>query len=170
MKKISLLLVLTLMLFSFAGCTNDDETGDPNSEPGNADVEEPGVEDEKPGDIEGEEPSDLDEDKEPGDLDKDEESSDVDTELDSSGKTNTLTGKAKGYGGDVTVTVTVDGDDITDVKAVGNDETEGVGSNAIDQLPDLIAEADSTDVDGVSGATLTSNAIKEAVDDALANE
>jgi len=169
MKKISLLLVLTLMLFSFAGCANDDETGAENNEPGTTNVE-PGDEDGKTGDIEGEEPGDLDKDKESGDLDKDEESSDVDTELDSSGETKTLTGKAKGYGGDVTVTVTVDGDDITDVKAVGNDETEGVGSNAIDQLPDLIAEADSTDVDGVSGATMTSNAIKEAVSSALANE
>jgi len=80
---------------------------------------------------------------------------------------NALTGTAKGYGGEVTVTVTVDGDDIVSVKAVGEKETEGVGSKAIDELPGKIEEADSTDVDAVAGATVTSNAIKEAVDKAL---
>nr|WP_300093985.1 FMN-binding protein [Sedimentibacter sp.] len=79
-----------------------------------------------------------------------------------------LTGTAKGFGGDVTVTVTVDGDDILTVEAVGADETPGIGSNAIEQLPAKIVEADSTEVDGVSGATYTSNAIKEAVNAALA--
>ncbi|MFA9423593.1 MAG: FMN-binding protein [Sedimentibacter sp.] len=79
-----------------------------------------------------------------------------------------LTGTAKGFGGDVTVTVTVDGDDITAVEVVGKDETQGIGSTAIEKLPALIVDADSTDVDGISGATYTSNAIKEAVDAALA--
>ena len=78
-----------------------------------------------------------------------------------------LTGTAQGYGGEVTVTVTIDGDDIVSVEAVGEKETEGVGSRAIDELPDKIEEADSTDVEVVSGATVTSNAIKEAVDEAL---
>jgi len=80
---------------------------------------------------------------------------------------NELTGTAKGYGGDVTVTVTVDGDDILSVEAVGEKETEGVGSKAIEELPVKIEEADSTEVDAVAGATVTSNAIKEAVDKAL---
>ena len=79
----------------------------------------------------------------------------------------TLKGSAQGYGGEVTVTVKVKGDDIISVEAVGADETEGVGSKAIDELPDKIAEADSTDIDGVSGATKTSDAIKQAVDNAL---
>ncbi len=85
-------------------------------------------------------------------------------------ETKTLTGTAEGFGGDVTVTVTVTGDDITAVEAVGDSETQGVGSNAIEQLPALIVEADSTDVDGVSGATVTSDAIKEAVNNALAGK
>ncbi len=78
-----------------------------------------------------------------------------------------LTGTAKGFGGDVTVTVTVDGDDILTVEAVGDSETPGIGTNAIEQLPAAIIDADSTEVDGVSGATVTSNAIKEAVNNAL---
>lgn len=78
-----------------------------------------------------------------------------------------LKGSAQGYGGEVTVTVRVDGDDIISVEAVGEKETEGVGSKALDELPARIEEADSTDVDGVSGATKTSDAIKEAVNNAL---
>ena len=82
----------------------------------------------------------------------------------------TLTGTAKGFGGDVTVTLTVDGDDIVSVVAVGDSETKGIGSNAIEQLPAAIAEADSTEIDGVTGATISSNAIKEAVNAALATK
>jgi major membrane immunogen (membrane-anchored lipoprotein) len=78
-----------------------------------------------------------------------------------------LKGSAQGYGGEVTVTVTVDGDDIVSVEAVGEKETQGVGSKAIEELPDKIEDADSTDVEVVTGATVTSNAIKEAVDKAL---
>ena len=46
--------------------------------------------------------------------------------------------------------------------AEGADETKGVGSKAIEQLPAAIAESGSIAVDGVSTATITSNAIKEA--------
>ena len=82
----------------------------------------------------------------------------------------TLTGTAEGFGGDITVTVVVDGDDIISVEAVGPDETEGIGTMAIDELPAKIAEANSTEVDGVSGATYTSDGIKAAVNNALANK
>jgi len=79
----------------------------------------------------------------------------------------TLTGTAKGFGGDINVTLVVKGDDIISVEAVGDGETPGIGSLAIDELPALIAEADSADVDGVSGATFTSDGIKAAVKNAL---
>lgn len=83
-------------------------------------------------------------------------------------KTTTITKTAKGFGGDVTVTVTLEGDKITDVKAEGANETTGIGSNAIEQLPAKIVEANSADIDGISGATVTSDAIKTAVKAALA--
>ncbi|NLB33486.1 MAG: FMN-binding protein [Tissierellia bacterium] len=85
----------------------------------------------------------------------------------SSSESQTLTGTAEGFGGDVTVTVVVSGDDIVSVEAVGADETEGIGTMAIDELPSLIAEADSVEIDGVSGATYTSDAVKAAVKSAL---
>ena len=82
-------------------------------------------------------------------------------------KGTTSVGTAKGFGGDVTVTLTLADGKITGCTAEGKDETEGVGSTAIDQLPGAIAESGSIAVDGVAGATVTSNAIKEAAAAAL---
>ncbi len=79
----------------------------------------------------------------------------------------TLTGTAKGFGGDVTVTVTVEGGKITQVEAVGPDETKGIGTLALEQLPALIAAAGNTQVDVVAGATYTSKAILKAVEIAM---
>ncbi|HAQ40704.1 MAG TPA: FMN-binding protein [Clostridiales bacterium] len=78
-----------------------------------------------------------------------------------------LTGTAQGFGGEVSVTVTMDGDKIAKVEAQGPDETQGIGSNAIEQLPGKIVEANSTDVDAIGGASVTSKAIIEAVNSAL---
>lgn len=75
---------------------------------------------------------------------------------------------AQGYGGSVTVTMTVDADSITDVKAVGENETEGVGSKAIEQLPGAILGAQSCEVDGIAGATFSSDAVLAAAKDCLA--
>ena len=78
------------------------------------------------------------------------------------GASGDFTGTAKGFGGDVSVTLTLTDGKITGCTAEGADETEGVGSKAIEQLPGEIAESGSIAVDGVSGATITSDAIKEA--------
>ena len=51
------------------------------------------------------------------------------------GATGDFTGTAKGFGGDVTVTLTLTDGKITGCTAEGADETEGVGSKAIEQLP-----------------------------------
>lgn len=77
------------------------------------------------------------------------------------------TGEAEGYGGKLKVTVTMNGDDILEVKVTEHQETQGVGTRAIEALPAAIAQADSVQVDSVSGATVTSEAIKEAVSQAL---
>ena len=78
------------------------------------------------------------------------------------GVSGDFTGTAKGFGGDVSVTLTLTDGAITGCTAEGKDETQGVGSEAIAQMPGKIAESGSIEVDGVSGATITSNAIKEA--------
>ena len=84
------------------------------------------------------------------------------------GVSGEFTGTAKGMGGDVTVTLTLEDSKITGCTAEGADETEGIGTLALDQLPGQIAETGSIAVDGVAGATITSDAIKEAAAAALA--
>ena len=83
------------------------------------------------------------------------------------GVSGDFTGTAKGFGGDVSVTLTLTDGAITGCTAEGKDETEGVGSQAIAKMPGAIAESGSIAVDGVSGATVTSTAIKEAAAAAL---
>ena len=93
---------------------------------------------------------------------------------------STLTGCGGGtkykdgtYEGDATgmqplkVSVEVKDGKIANVEITEHAETEGISDPAIEQIPDLIVEKNSTDVDAVSGATITSNAIKEAVNKAL---
>ena len=82
----------------------------------------------------------------------------------------TYEGSAKGIGGDVPVSVTVSGGKITEVVVGDNSETAGIGTKAIEQLPAAIVEANGVDgVSTVSGATVTSKAILEAVTAALAS-
>lgn len=78
-----------------------------------------------------------------------------------------LVGTAEGHNGPLTVAVTMDGDTITDVVVTEHSETEGLADPAISDVPAAIVETNSTDVDTVSGATVTSNAIMAAVDNAL---
>ncbi len=84
-----------------------------------------------------------------------------------SGVSGEFTGTAKGMGGDVTVTLTLTDSVITDCKAEGKDETQGIGTLALDQIPGEIAANNSIAVDAVTGATITSDAIKEAAAAAL---
>ena len=82
-------------------------------------------------------------------------------------KADQRTGEADGYGGKLKVSVTLNGTDITAVKVIEHSETPGVGTRAIDALPAEIVKADSIDVDSISGATVTSEAIKQAVGQAM---
>lgn len=81
----------------------------------------------------------------------------------------TITTSAPGvFGDDVVVETVVDADGIYSVTVIQNNETPGIGSVAVEELPGRIVEAQSVDVDGISGATETSRAIKTAVAAALA--
>ena len=78
------------------------------------------------------------------------------------------TAEGKGIGGTVPVTVTVKDGKVSEVTVGDNSETQGIGSKAIEQLPDAIVAANGTEgVDAVSGATVTSKAIFSAVEDCL---
>lgn len=71
-------------------------------------------------------------------------------------------GVAQGKGGDVRVTVTVEDGVITSVDIEGKNETPTIGGVAIEEMPQQIIDAQSFDVDGVAGATRTSDAIRTA--------
>lgn len=82
-------------------------------------------------------------------------------------KDGTYTASEKGYGGDVSVTLTVSAATISEVSIEGADETKDIGQAAIPDLIEQIKTAQSFEIDGVSGATMTSNAVKNAVETAM---
>ncbi|MDO4632504.1 MAG: flavocytochrome c [Eubacteriales bacterium] len=73
----------------------------------------------------------------------------------------------QGFGGEVTVTVTVDETSIQSVEIVGDGETPELGGVAVDRLDDEILAAQTPNVDGISGASVTSAAIITAATAAL---
>ncbi len=79
----------------------------------------------------------------------------------------TYTGVSKGFGGDVAVTVTLSGKEIQDIRIEGDHETENIGSFAVEMLGADILAAQSPKIDALTGATVTSNAILRALNDAL---
>lgn len=78
------------------------------------------------------------------------------------------TATEQGFGGDVTVTLTVEDGVIVAAKAEGANETDGIGSKAIEALPAAMVETNSVKVDTVASATITSNAVLAAAEKALA--
>lgn len=80
----------------------------------------------------------------------------------------TYSGEAEGFGGPVSVEVTVEGGEIASIDATGDDETPDFWEEALVTVDDIIA-AQSTDVDTETGATASSDAIVAAVDAALAD-
>lgn len=80
---------------------------------------------------------------------------------------NEYVGQGQGMGGAITVKVRMDGDAIASVEVLEHMETAGICEPAIERVPAEIVAAQSADVDAVSGATMTSNGIMDAVKDAL---
>lgn len=80
----------------------------------------------------------------------------------------TYEAETSGLNGPIKVQVTVTADAITAVKVLAQRETDGIGSKAIESMPAAFVKANGTNVDTVSGATVTSDALKLAVGAALA--
>lgn len=79
----------------------------------------------------------------------------------------TYNGEAQGYGGTVSVAVTIQDGTITDVAIVSAKQEDAAYFDAAKGVIDEILEAQTTEVDTVSGATFSSNGILHAVADAL---
>ena len=78
----------------------------------------------------------------------------------------TYTATATGYNGPVTVDVTFSDSALTEIAIAASGETDHVGTPAFDIMIPQMIEANGTGVDGVSGATFTSRALRNAVNDA----
>ena len=74
----------------------------------------------------------------------------------------TASATAEGLDETVTVTMTVEDGVITNVEAETDKEEETVGQQALEEIPAAMLDANSVNVDGVSGATATSNAVLSA--------
>ncbi len=79
----------------------------------------------------------------------------------------TFTGVGEGFVDNITVEVTMQGDEITAVEVLEHNETDGIATPAIEEIPEKIVEDNTTDVDLISGATYTSEGIIYAVNNAL---
>ena len=76
-----------------------------------------------------------------------------------------FTGTANGFGGPVTVTISVENGAITACTIAAENETPSIGGQATKTLETTIAETGA--VEAVSGATMTSNAVSAALMDAM---
>ena len=76
-------------------------------------------------------------------------------------------GVGTGMGGEIKVKVTREDGVITAVEILDHHETPSISDPAIAQIPQAIVAANSVEVDAVAGATVTSDAIKQAVTAAL---
>lgn len=79
----------------------------------------------------------------------------------------TYSASARGINGDVTVTMTFSETNITDVQIDASAETPDIGGAAAEEMKKKILEAQTYDVDAVSGATVTCDAIRTAAADCI---
>ena len=79
-------------------------------------------------------------------------------------------GTGTSFGGDLKVAVTVEGGKITKVEVLSHGDTAGVCDAAMEKIPAAIVEAQSADVDVVTGATWTSKGAFAAIKKAMGVE
>ena len=78
-------------------------------------------------------------------------------------KDGTYTETAKGKKGDFDVTVIISDGKISDIQIGDNEETPDLGGKAIAELPAEMIKGQTYEADAISGATITSNGMKDAV-------
>lgn len=83
-------------------------------------------------------------------------------------KDGSYTGTGKGRSGDMEVTVTITDGKISDIVVNSHAESSDIGAPALDKLIQNAIAANSAEIDGASGATMTSDGFREAVAQALA--
>lgn len=79
----------------------------------------------------------------------------------------TYEGSAQGFGGEIIAKVTLSKTAIESVELVGDSETATIGGPALEKIQEDVVKRQTTNIDGVSGATATSDASFEAINAAL---
>lgn len=74
---------------------------------------------------------------------------------------------AEGKDGDVVVETTIENGVITSVVVLEQNETPEIAAKPLEEIPNAIVAANAYNVDGITGATITSDAIKNAVAEAI---
>ena len=82
-------------------------------------------------------------------------------------KAGTYEGEAKGSNGPIKVAVTIDEAKITNIEVLEHHETDGVSDSVMTKIPAAIVAGQGLDVEVVSGASMTSHGVIEAITDAL---
>lgn len=83
-------------------------------------------------------------------------------------KDGSYKGSAKGFGGDIEVTFTVKKGIVNDLEISGPKETTEIGGKAINKIKKGMQKSGKFEVDNVSGASVTSKGIKDAINNAKA--
>ena len=144
MRKIFAILLALLLVASIAACANDAPAPAPEPEPAPAPAPEPTPE---PTPEPAPEPP---------------------AEEDGIFTPGTFVGVGTGgFGGDITVEVTFDANSILEIEVTEHNETDSFAAMAFAMLSPAVLEAQSTDLDALTGATLTSEAFLEAVSNAI---
>ncbi len=113
------------------------------------------------------EPGESEKDKKPA-PEPDEEEPEITEDIsDLDLEDGTYEGTGKGFGEDIKVEVEVKDGKVASIEILEHNETPDISDPALEETPEAIIEAQSIEVDGVSGATVTSDGIKKAVMDAL---
>ena len=76
-------------------------------------------------------------------------------------KAGAYTGEADGFGGKVTVELTLDENKTITAVNVTSSETDGIGETAIDVLSEKVLATNSLELDTVAGATVSSDSMKK---------
>ncbi|MFP4644681.1 MAG: FMN-binding protein [Spirochaetales bacterium] len=119
---------------------------------------------------EGDGEEDAEENGEENGEDDGKENGDIESISEFSGEDGTYEGTAEGFHDDVTLSVTVEGGEVVAIDAVSHDERDDLWDDVWSTIPDAIISEQSTDVDTVSGATWTSEAVFDAVLAALSSQ
>lgn len=79
----------------------------------------------------------------------------------------TYKAEAEGKDGTITVEVTFSETEITDIQILSQSETDGIGTSALDSIKEQVLGGQTLAVDAISGATMTSNGLLAAIEDAV---